>query len=180
MAGWIGSPFAVGPFGAGAPSTVTAPPVVPDLTAAFVDPVPRDYQLTADSETARMPSVRQQMLIALTTVKGSMTALPSFGISLPRKIDENVGRLVKIAVLAATKHITDPGRARIDDVLTQHPNSGLLRITVIYEDLVDGGNRQLTIGAGGSVTGSISADPTTLTYLGDTLTDGSGNPLVLE
>lgn len=179
MAGWIGSPFAVFPFGAGAPANLNPPPVVPPQTAAFIDPIPRDYRLTPDFETARMPSVRQQMLIALTTVKGSMTPAPEFGIELPKKIGENIGRAVRIAVLAATKHITSANRARIDDVKTEQLNMGLLRITVSYEDLIDGGNRALSIGApgvasGGGGTGS-SGD--TLTYLGDTLTDSLGDPL---
>lgn len=178
MTGWIGSPFAVYPFGTGAPTNLAPPPVVPAQTATFVDPVPRDYQLTPDGETARMPSVRQQMLIALTTVKGSMSALPNFGVELPRKIDENVGRLVKIAVVNATKHITDPGRARIDAVTTRQVNMGLLQILVEYEDLIDGGNRQLTIGlGGGGAGGGIASGGDVLTFLGDTLTDGSGNPL---
>lgn len=174
--GWIGSPFAVYPFGAGAPATTTAPPLVPDLTAAFLDPLARDYQLTPDFETARMPSVRQQMLIALTTVRGSMSSAPDFGIALPKKIDENVGRAVRIAVLAATAHITSAGRARIDEVRTEQVNTGLLRIFVSYEDLIDGGNRQIGIGSFGPGTaGDISAPVgggDTLTFLGDTLVLG--------
>jgi phage baseplate assembly protein W len=181
MSGWIGSPFAVYPFGAGAPATLTAPPTVPDLTAAFVDPTPRDYQLTPDSETARMPSVRQQMLIALTTIKGSMSCLPDFGIELPKKVDENIDRLVKVAVIAATKHITSVGRARINNVTTTQLNTGLVQILVEYDDLVDGGNRQLTLGMGGASSsgGVIPPSSDTLTYLGDTLTDAAGDVLTL-
>lgn len=174
MGSWFGSPFAVYPFGSGAPATLAAPPAVPDLTAAFVDPTPRDYQLTADAETARMPSVRQQMLIALTTEEGSMSCLPAFGIKLPKKIDENIGRLVKIAVVAATRHITSVGRARINGVTTTQLNTGLVQILVEYDDLVDGGNRQLTLAMGGaSGSGGVLPSPSeTLTYLGDTLVDG--------
>jgi phage baseplate assembly protein W len=172
--GWIGSPFAITPFGAGAPANNAAPPVVPDLTAAFVDPVARDYRLTPDAETARMPSVRQQMLLALTTIYGSSTAAPTFGVNLPKKIDENIGRACKIAVASATAHITRAGRARINDVTTEQVNMGLLRITVSYTDLVDGGNRQLSIGAPGAASGgSGSASSSgTLFFFGDTLTDG--------
>lgn len=171
--GLVGSPFAVYPFGAGAPATATAPPVVPALTAAFIEPSSRDYVLTPDFETARMPSVRQQMLIALTTVKGSSTAFPELGIALPKKIDENAGHAVKLAVIAAAKHITAAGRARILDVQTEQGWMGMLRILVSYRDLINGENRQLSIGAPGSASGGGgSGGGEELSFLGDTLTTG--------
>lgn len=135
MAGWIGSSFAVTPFGAGTPATATAPPVVPTLTAPYIDPRTRDYAAQTDGELSRMPRVRQQMLIAVTTLLGSMSNNQPFGIQLPSKVDENIQRRMDIQVRLACKHVVD---ARISAVTTEVTGTGRVVTTVSYTDITTG------------------------------------------
>jgi phage baseplate assembly protein W len=135
MSGWIGSPFAVYPFGAGTPSSSLATPTVPALTAPYIDPRTRDYVRQSDGELARMPRVRQQMLIALTTVVGTMSASQKFGIVLPQKVDDTFARRMDIQVRRACKHIVD---ALITAVTTEITGMGRVITTVAFTDLTNG------------------------------------------
>lgn len=135
MSGWIGSPFAVYPFGSGTPATSLATPTVPELTAPYIDTRTRDYVQQSDGELARMPRVRQQMLIALTTLLGTMSANQKFGITLPKKIDTNFTRRMSIQVRGACKHVVD---ARITAVTTEISGMGSVITTVSYTDLTTG------------------------------------------
>ncbi len=139
MSGWIGSPFAVYPFGAAAPANMAAPPPVPELTALYIDPRTRDHVVQGDGESGRMPTVRQQMLLALMTVIGTMSADQGFGITLPRKIDETFERRVRTAVEIACRHITGPKRAKITSVTTDTTTAmGRAVVAVSFTDLTTG------------------------------------------
>jgi hypothetical protein len=133
--GWIGGAFAVSPFGSGSPASTTASPVVPPLGALYIDPRTRDNVVQTDGELARMPRVRQQMLIAVTTILGSMSTEQTRGIELPKKIDENFARRVEISVRNACKHIVD---AKITSVTTDTSIMGRAIPTVSYTDLTTG------------------------------------------
>jgi phage baseplate assembly protein W len=136
MSGPIGSGFAIYPFGTGAPATMATPPVVPTLTALFLDPVSRDHIVAVDSELERMPALRQQVLIALTTVIGSMSANISFGITMPQKIDEDFARKMRNSVETAVKHLTGPKLMKLLDVQTDTSTAmGRAITTVSFIDL---------------------------------------------
>lgn len=137
--GWIGSPFAVYPFAAAAPASMTPPPQVPTLTALYIDPRSRDHVVQGDGETARMPTVRQQVLIALMTIFGSMSTQQKFGIVLPKKIDENFQRRMRFAVEQACRHLTISKRAKITSVDTDTTNAmGRAITTISFIDLTTG------------------------------------------
>lgn len=155
MSGPIGSSFAIYPFGAGSPSTTTAPPAVPALTALFLDPRTRDHVVMSDSELGRMPVVRQMFAIALMTVVGSMTSNPTFGVDLPKKIDDSFDRRARTAVLNACRHITGPKLATITNITVDTATTmGRANITVSYTDLTTGSADIFS--TRGSIAGDIS------------------------
>jgi phage baseplate assembly protein W len=130
----FGAPWAVTPYGSGTPISTAAPPGL-IYRAAYIDPITRDYVVVDDGNLGRMPIVRQQMLLALLTQKGSSTVLPNFGLELPKKIDENTPRLVRFAVERAVAHITGRQRAKLLDVVVEQPTMIRLQLTVSYRDL---------------------------------------------
>lgn len=143
--GWIGSPFAVYPFAATAPASMAPPPVPSDLTALYIDPRTRDHVLQGDGELARMPTVRQQMLVALMTVVESMSTDLRFGIDLPETIDETFPRRMRNAVELACQHITRPKRARVTSVETDIDSvPGRAIPTVSFIDLTTGQPDQIS------------------------------------
>lgn len=137
MAGF-GSPFAITPFGEGSPASQVAPPTKPAERAAYIDPMTRDYVLDSEGERARMPVVRQQMLLAIMTLLGSSSVARDRGIRPPRKITEDVDRQMRNAVTDATRSITDAGRARIKNIAVVVLGTGRVQTTISYDDLTLG------------------------------------------
>ncbi len=135
--------MATNPFAPGTPAPAAAPPEVPAERAAYLNPRTREYVLDDENELSRMPAVRQQMLLACTTRKGSCSTDRGFGIELPKKIDENIDRAMRAAVERACAHVTSAGRARITAVTTT-PHMLGVRTVVSYDDL--------TLGSTGSIT----------------------------
>lgn len=138
MAGFADSPFAVTPFGAGTPATATAPPSKAATGAAYIDPIAKQYVLDDEGELERMPEVRQQMLLAVTTLVESSSAEPGRGVRLSKKITDDSPRQNDVAVRSACAHITDAKRAVIKNVKTETTSSGLAQITISYDDLTLG------------------------------------------
>lgn len=129
----------INPFAPGTPAPAAAPPSTYADRAAYLHPRTRDYVLDDESEFARMPIVRQQMLLALTTRKGSCSVDPGAGIELPQKIGPNIDQDMRAAVERACAHITAAGRARITDVKTT-PHMLGVKTVVSYQDLTIGVN----------------------------------------
>lgn len=125
------------PFGSGTPSGGPAPPTKLADRAAYLDPRTRDYVVDAEGELARMPTVRQQMLLAVTTRKGSSSVDPGAGIELPKKIDDNIDTVMRQAIERACAHITSAGRAVITEVKTTRTQLGVKTI-IAYNDLTLG------------------------------------------
>lgn len=153
MAGFGDSGFAITPFGSGTPLALVAPPTKPPEHAAFIDPVTRDYVLDIEGAAARMPEVRQQMVLAVTTLIGSSSVEPQRGIRQPEKIDENIDRAMLEAVTAATAHVIRAKRATLDAVTTEVVSMGRLRTTISYTDLISGTPGQIIVGPQGSGSG---------------------------
>ncbi len=130
--------FAISPFGAGSTAFGKAPPTVTAKRAAYIDPRTRDYVLDSEGERQRMPEVRQQFLLALTTLLASSSADQTKGILLPQKVTDDLQRQVRTAVVTACKHITDAGRAVITNVVAEVLQTGRVQITVSYDDLTIG------------------------------------------
>lgn len=138
MAGFADSPFALTPFGTGTPAEANPPPTRRIPGARYVNPSTRDYQLDDENELARMPTVRQQMLLAVTTLLESSAVEPGRGIKLPEKIDENFSSRVRVSVERATAEIVSSGRATVDNVRTEILQTGRALILISYTDLTTG------------------------------------------
>jgi hypothetical protein len=145
MSGFADSTFALTPFGEGTPTSTTAPPSKPPEDAAWIDPILKEYALDDEGEIARMPEVRQQMLLAVITVLGSSSVDPTKGILLPKKIGDDLQRQARASVVAACKHVTDAKRARINDVNAEVLQTGRVRITISYDDLTLGTKGTLVV-----------------------------------
>lgn len=127
--------FAISPFGPGTTAAGNAPPSKPARRAAFLDPKTKDFGLDTEGERDRMPEVRQQFLLALTTLFESSTVAPEKGVSLPRKVTDDIQRQAHNAVELACKHITDAGRAKITRVVAEETQMGRVQVKVDYDDL---------------------------------------------
>lgn len=128
------------PFGVGTPVSGAAPPVPATVGARFLSPRTRDYEQGPTGHLAQMPPVRQRVLLALLTVRGSSTALPAFGLKMPAKITETFAVHVRYAVRDALRKMTDVDRVlRVDgiDVVRIAP-AGRILVTVSYADLTTG------------------------------------------
>ena len=106
----------------------------------YINPGTRDYQIDPDTgDFARMPAVRQRMLILALTVRGSSSVLPNMGVRLPKIMNEAFERRVAAEVRAAARQMTDVEKvARIRDVLVERTGTGRAEITIVYDDLTTG------------------------------------------
>ena len=130
---------AMTPFGLGTPIPTGDPPDGASGTR-YLNPATRDYQVdTTTGQLAQMPSIRQRVLLALLTVRGSSTASPGFGIVAPRKMGEQFDVEMKQAVRSALKQLTDVEKVvRIDGIIVERGARSRSRTTVIFTDLITG------------------------------------------
>lgn len=113
------SPIGSTPFGVGSPSSATVPPTVSasESTALYLDPSTGDYAIDpASGDLALMPRVRHQVVVALTTTRGSRTNAPTEGIDLPRKIGPSFGQRYRNSVRDALRPVIAAGDLRLDEV----------------------------------------------------------------
>lgn len=145
MAGLGLAPVGFFPFGFGSPVSVDDPPDAPDQ-ARFVDFLTGDYVVGDDGELERMPITRQRVLLSLATVRGSSTALPAFGVTLPKIIGSNDDALVRQAVERALRPLIDEGSIVLNLVEVDHGNPiGRSRITVDYTDTATEENDRVNV-----------------------------------
>lgn len=131
-------PAGTGPAGLGTPALVADAPA-DKAGSRYLNPITKDYQLSA-GQFAQMPPVRQQVLLALTTARGSSTAQPAFGIRSPRKVGGRFVAEMRVAVRAALAHLTTESRPRIriERIDVEKVSTGHVRTTVSYVDLTTG------------------------------------------
>jgi hypothetical protein len=130
------------PAGLGTPATVAVSPAV-SAGSRYINPVTRDYQIAYDTgQQAQMPPARQRVLLALTTLKGSSTAAPLFGLEAPRKMGNRFVASMQGAVRAALAHLTlaDSPVIKIQRIDVRVPQGGRAITTVSYVDLSTGAN----------------------------------------
>ncbi len=124
------------PFGFGTPVEAPEPADLSDR-ARFVDPATKSYSLASDGEYQRMPLVRQKVILALTTNKGSSSVLPEFGLKLERKIDDSFVQRQEQNVRDALAHIPVNEMTLTGVLVELVPPTGRSRITVSYNDLIE-------------------------------------------
>jgi len=134
MAGF-GSSLGVYPYGSGTPADTAESPDRRPLRARFIDPLTRDYVPGTDGELERMPTVRQQVMLACVTRRGSSSADPGLGIVPPTFIDANAERRMDQAVRSACSHITRADRAVILGVRLKQTQMGRVETTIEFRDL---------------------------------------------
>lgn len=132
-------------MGLGTPISAAEPPRGP-AGCRYINPATKDYQQDPNSrQLAQMPPVRQQVLIALTTVLGSATSLTWLGIRLPRKMGDRFQAETEASVRAALRHLTETQkRIRIDTIVAEHGAGGRGRITCGWFDLKTGKRDQVS------------------------------------
>lgn len=139
MAGFGIMGAGTGPMGLGTPVSASLPPDGP-AGCRYLNPASKDYeQDPTTGQHKQMPKVRQQVLLALTTLLGSATTLQGFGIRLPRKMGDRFQAETEVSVRAALRHLTDTQRViRIDSIKAEHGRGGRARITVSWTDATTG------------------------------------------
>jgi len=128
-----------GPAGLGTPVTSSAPPDGP-AGSRWINSATKDYeQDTATGQLKQMPKTRQQVLLAVTTLRRSASTLDWFGIRTPRKMGDRFQAEAEQAVRAALRHLTDAQKViRLDSVKAEHGSGGRGRITVSFTDTATG------------------------------------------
>lgn len=132
-------PVGTGPFGFGVPPSAAVPPTGP-AGSRYINPATRDYQQDpATGQLKQMPPLRQRVLLTLLTVAGSSAAVPTMGVTYPRKMGDDFEAQVKAAVRYGMRQMTDIERVmRIDSIVVERGFSGRGRITLSYTDLTTG------------------------------------------
>lgn len=140
-----GAPPGCGPFGDGVNLTGTSPPTG-SFGSRYINPATKSYQQDpATHQMAQMPAVRQRVLLALTTLVGSSTALPTFGITYPSKMGTSFEAESQASIRAALKQMTDIERVlRIDSIGVERGAAGRARFTVSYTDITTGQSESVT------------------------------------
>jgi len=136
VAGFGSIGVGTGAFGLGAPVSGEAPPNGP-AGSRWINPATRDFEVDSTTkQLAQMPPVRQRVLLALITLVGSSSVLPTFGIRLPRKMGDRFEAQCRVAVTAALRQLTEVEQLieiqRIDVV---KGSGGRSLITVSYRNL---------------------------------------------
>lgn len=145
MPGFIGSPFAVPPFGAGTPAEAPAPPERSPSGARFIDGATGDYARGDDGEYLRMPATRQRVLLALTTLQDSSTVMPDEGLRMPRKIGDGFEHQARNAIKAALAPLVSEGAIHIDAIAFDRERPGRVGATVVYTDLASGAQDSVSV-----------------------------------
>jgi hypothetical protein len=131
--------FGTGPVGLGTPVTADAPASGP-AGCRYINPATKDYELDpATGQQAQMPPVRQQVLLAITTLAKSATTIDWLGIRLPRKQGDRLQAETEKSVRAALRHLTTTQAViRIDSIKAEPGRGGRARITVSWTELKTG------------------------------------------
>lgn len=119
--------FGISPFGVWeAQASASALPAQALMARAF-DTKTGDYLWLSTGDYARWPRTRQRVFLALTTPKGTLAGLPSFGLNMPYKITDNIQSDMTAAVLDALQPVKE---ARVTNVVVSV--SGQVVSTVVH------------------------------------------------
>lgn len=123
-------------MGLGTPVSASDPPVGA-AGCRYINPATKDYeQDPSTGQLKQMPPVRQQVLLAITTIAKSASTLDWLGIRLPRKMGDRFQGDVEVSVRSALRHLTDAQKViRIDRIIAERGAGGRARITVSWTDL---------------------------------------------
>jgi hypothetical protein len=133
-------------MGLGTPVSASAPAEGP-AGSRYIDQATKDYaQDPGTGQLKQMPKVRQQVLLAVTTLLGSASTLNKFGIRMPRKMGDRFQAEMTNSVRAALRHLTDTQKViRLDGVTAVHGRGGRGLTTISWTDLTTGKPDQVTL-----------------------------------
>ncbi len=140
MAGFGFTPMATGPFGIGTPAEAPAP-TTGTVGIRWINPATRDYEVdVATGNLKQMPGVRQQVMLAISTIQGTATPNPRFGVVLPNKMANTFESECKNACRSALRHLTttDPPLIQINSILVTKGRNSRAEILIDYTDLSTG------------------------------------------
>jgi hypothetical protein len=144
MSGFGSQPFGTGPYGLGTPATATSigGSILRDTTTGEslgsrqIDPLTKDYVLDDNGRLLGMSDVKQLVLIAVSTTKGS-SAMRELGHEL-RSIDRitaNFAARVRNTLLAAVQHIVDRRLIEVLDVVVELVRPGVAKVRLRWRDV---------------------------------------------
>lgn len=144
--GYATSPFGQFPFGIGSPTTTTAP-ATGDYGSPYIDPAERDYEIDSDTgQLKQMPTIRQRVLLIVSSEKGSSLAEPEFGLELPPVIDGTFESGADAAIRSALAQLVDVDKViRIDEITFAYPEPHRADITIVWTILATNKQDQVTI-----------------------------------
>lgn len=129
-------PLGTGPFGLGTPISDAAPAAGP-TGSRFINPITGDYEQDPDTKHLKqMPGTRQRVVLALTTLLGSSSVIPKFGVRFPKKMGQTFDAKCQQAVRSALRQLTEVEEVvRIDGITVEKGLGGRARIVVSWTDL---------------------------------------------
>lgn len=146
MAGLGTTALGFTPFGVGTPDEAVAPPTSLPTASRFLNWRTKDYEVAADGELKRMPTVRHRVLVILSTTLGSSSALPELGLRLPDRIDKTYPQLADKAVRLALKRMVDARELKVQAVTVARSQvTGRVDHIVAFMDLTTGNAETVTI-----------------------------------
>ncbi len=140
MTGFGLSPAGTGAFGIGTPAEPAAE-TTGTIGIRWINPATRDYEVDiVTGNLKQMPSVRQQVMLAISTIRGTATPSPRFGVVLPNKMANTFESECKIACRAALAHLTspDPPLIKIHNITVTKGRNSRAEILIDYTDLTTG------------------------------------------
>ncbi len=127
-----------GAFGLGTPTVAPAEPTG-TIGSRWINAATRDYEIDPGTGNLKqMPSVRQQVLLAIATIEGSATSSPRFGVAVPNKMGTTFEAECKNACRSALNHLTSavPPIIRINNMLVVKGKNSRAEITIDFTDLI--------------------------------------------
>jgi phage baseplate assembly protein W len=139
----VALPSTVGPIGSSV--AVTSPVMTfSPITADYIDPATGDYA----SMTSGLHPIDAQVILAMSTVKGSGTAVMDLGCNLEkiRKIRDTVKREIESEVRVALKRLIDNGDIRLGTFTYDvQSNNQYVGMVVNYVNLRASGRRSVAL-----------------------------------
>ncbi len=140
MEGFGVSAFVSSAYGLWTPEDAPAP-ATGDVGSRWINPQTKDYEINQSTGNLKqMPSVRQQIMLALSTIQGSAAMTPRFGVAMPNKMNNAFENAAKNACRIALSHLTDGDFPiiRIDNLVVTRGRNSRVEILVDYTDLSTG------------------------------------------
>jgi hypothetical protein len=146
MSGFGLSAIGTGSFGLGTPDE---PPeqATGNVGIRWINPATKDYEVDPGTHNLKqMPGVRQQVMLAVSTIQRTATSAPRFGVALPNKMGNTFEAECKNATRLALNHLIagDPPLIKINFITVTKGRNSRAEILIDYIDLTTGEPDQVT------------------------------------